>query len=169
LLTVQSVQLLTWQGRTLTWQGRTLMWQVLSWQTVGSCEVKSFLDTWHIFDKWDGATWPRHGLPHGTVFNLVWLLKLYGVHGDRTPDLPPWWSAFTRCGLPIAHALFLIIYMVLFIFKFELCYGLGAVRAGAKPQPPFICGSPYDHTACVSNGFKAPRLDTCRLPIRLGT
>jgi hypothetical protein len=82
---------------------------------------------------------------------LIWFgcLKLYGVCGDQTLDLPPWWSAFTRCGLPITHTLFLVMYTVLLIFKFELWYGLGAVRAGAKPQPPFICGSPYDHTACT--------------------
>jgi hypothetical protein len=43
----------------------------LSWQTVGSCEVESYLDTWHIFYQWEGATWPRHGLPRGTVFGLV--------------------------------------------------------------------------------------------------
>jgi hypothetical protein len=43
----------------------------LSWQIVGSWEVESFLDTWHVFGKWDGATWPRHGLPRDTVFGLV--------------------------------------------------------------------------------------------------
>jgi hypothetical protein len=140
---------------------------VLSWQTVGSCEVKSFLDTWHIFDKWDGATWPRHGLPRGTVFNF-WLFKIIWSPWGSNPDLPPWWSAFTRCGLPIAHALFLIIYMVSFIFKFELCYGLGAVRAGAKPQPPFTCGSPYDHMRVCFKWIQSPaHLDTCRLPISL--
>jgi hypothetical protein len=43
----------------------------LSWWTVGSWVVESFLDTWHVFGKWDGATWPRHGLPCRTVFGLV--------------------------------------------------------------------------------------------------
>jgi hypothetical protein len=81
LLTVQFVQLLTWQGRTLTWQ-------VLSWQTVGIYEVKLFLDTWHIFDKWDGATWPRHGLPRGTIFNLVWLFKIIWIPWGSNPGLP---------------------------------------------------------------------------------
>jgi hypothetical protein len=36
--------------------------------------VKSFLDMWHSFDKWDGAMWPRHGLPRGSIFH--WLFKI---------------------------------------------------------------------------------------------
>jgi hypothetical protein len=67
----------------------------LSWWTVGSWAVESFLDTWHVF-----ATWHHFLIGHS---------KLYGVHGDRTPDLPPCWSAFTQRGLPIAHALVLVI------------------------------------------------------------
>jgi hypothetical protein len=56
----------------------------LSWRTIGSWEVESFLDTWHVFDKLDGATWPRHGLadmegsyddvaePYADVAKLSW-------------------------------------------------------------------------------------------------
>jgi hypothetical protein len=74
LLTVQSVQLLTWQGLTYDDDdvaGPYTDMAGLSWQIVGSWVVESFLDTWHVFGKWDGATWPRHGLPRGTVFGLV--------------------------------------------------------------------------------------------------
>ena len=28
---------------------------------------ESLLDTWNIFVKWCGATWPRRGLPRGTL------------------------------------------------------------------------------------------------------
>jgi hypothetical protein len=28
---------------------------------------ESSLDTWHIFVKWCGATWPIRGLPHGIL------------------------------------------------------------------------------------------------------
>jgi hypothetical protein len=67
----------------------------LSWQIVGSWAVESFLDTWNVFGTWHHF--------------LIGRSKLYGVHGDRTPDLPPCWSAFTWCGLPISHTLVLVI------------------------------------------------------------
>jgi hypothetical protein len=120
---------------------------MLSWQTVGGCWSNHF--STHGIVSTSGMV-PR-GLDMGCHMApyFIGCLKLYGVQGDRTPDLPPWWSAFTRRGLPIAHALVLIIYMVLYIFKFELCCGLGMVWARAKPQPPIICGFPYDHTACA--------------------
>jgi hypothetical protein len=49
-----------------------MMWQVLiGYDDMVSFDLidvgESFADTWHIFGKLDGATWPRHGLPRGTM------------------------------------------------------------------------------------------------------
>jgi len=41
---------------------------VLSWQLEYVDE--SCFDMWILVSKWGGATWPRHGLPCGTV---IWL------------------------------------------------------------------------------------------------
>jgi hypothetical protein len=38
----------------------------LSWWTVGSWTVESFLDTWHIYGEWIGDMWPKQGLPRVT-------------------------------------------------------------------------------------------------------
>jgi hypothetical protein len=40
----------------------------------------STFDTCHVFDKWHGATWPRHGLPCGTHGLVCWLVKFVGVY-----------------------------------------------------------------------------------------
>jgi hypothetical protein len=39
--------------------------------------------TWHYHGKWFGATWPRHGLPRGTM-QLVWLFKSLWRQLDST-------------------------------------------------------------------------------------
>jgi hypothetical protein len=50
----------------------------MSWWTVGSWTVESFLDMFHICGEWIGDTWPKQGLPH-----VTWaLVKICVV--DRT-------------------------------------------------------------------------------------
>jgi hypothetical protein len=46
---IQSVRMLMWQGRTMMWQSHTADVAGLSWRTVGSWMVESFLDTWHLW------------------------------------------------------------------------------------------------------------------------
>jgi hypothetical protein len=52
----------------------------LSWWTVGSWTVESFLDTWHICGEWIGDTWPKQGLPR-----VTWALDKICVVGRTRP------------------------------------------------------------------------------------
>jgi hypothetical protein len=113
----------------------------LSWRTVGSWMIESFLDTWHLGGEWIGDTWPKQGLPR-----VTWALdKICVVDRTRPRDLRAgeelWEGPPNRACPPSV----LNYYMVANIFKLTLCYVLGAVRAGAKPRPPTTCGLPYNH------------------------
>jgi hypothetical protein len=68
VLTVQSVRMLTWQGRTT--HGRAVRhvagpydtWQVL----VGSRVDELAYDTWLVCGEWNGDTWPNQWPPRVT-------------------------------------------------------------------------------------------------------
>jgi hypothetical protein len=80
--------------------------------------------------------WTNHVSTRGIFWQMVWChvaqawaatwhhvlgVKIYGVHGDRTPDLPHMVeSALAKATQPMRHTLFLIIYMFLNIFKFVI-------------------------------------------------
>jgi hypothetical protein len=54
----------------------------------------STINTWHFVIGCCGATWPSHGLPHGTLWLVDGLCKiLYGFTGVEPATAPP------GCGL----------------------------------------------------------------------
>jgi hypothetical protein len=74
--------------------------------------------------KWYGATWPSHGLPHGTPLLAAGLMvyqfkNLWGPW-DLNPGPPPQCNGFEKSALPTRHHSSSYYIMVLNLFKFEL-------------------------------------------------
>jgi hypothetical protein len=53
-----------------------------------------------IDGKLGGSTWPRHGLPCGTMLKVV-CLKFCGVHGGRTLDLQAYGRVLAKAAQPV--------------------------------------------------------------------
>jgi hypothetical protein len=69
----------------MTWQVTRTSRQATTWHHLG----ESASDTCHASIGCEGDTWPNHGLPRGTpVFVNMAYVKIFGVAGDRTRDLP---------------------------------------------------------------------------------
>jgi hypothetical protein len=83
-----------------------------------------------ILVKWFGATWPRHGLPRGTLF-FGWLFKILWSPWGSNPGPPHNVKSFGKVRPTNAPHLCLVIYMILYIFKFEFIMVWARVRAGA--------------------------------------
>jgi hypothetical protein len=85
---------------------------------------------WHIFVKWYGATWPRHGLPRGTMF---WFMVCKSM--VESVGIEPWTSRmdeiFGKGRLPMHHTMVSYHITLRFIFKFTYGVSFGGVRAGA--------------------------------------
>jgi hypothetical protein len=72
---------------------------------------ESCFDTWHLMANGGGATWPRHGLPRGTMLK-VGLLKLFMESMGIEPQTSPHGGKRFGKGHPTnAPHLFLVIYM----------------------------------------------------------
>jgi hypothetical protein len=91
VLTVQSVQMLTWQR---PYDDVACLYVEVAVDDVAIVDWQMWTnpcDTWHHFGKWYGATWPRHGLPCGTLL-LVWVFGkiLWSLWGSNPGPPPPW-------------------------------------------------------------------------------
>jgi hypothetical protein len=85
---------------------------------------------------WSNGLVPRGPGMGCHVAPCYWLLfKIYGVHGDRTPDLPTMEKLWQSPPCQRATHMFLVIYMILYIFKFD-CFMVGRGSGlGLSPSP----------------------------------
>jgi hypothetical protein len=103
VLTVQSVQMLTWQR---LYDDMACLYAEVAVDDVAISYWQMWANHWWtrgiFLVKWFGATWPSHGLPRGTLL-LVWffqnIMESVGIEPQTSPTVAKSWQRLpNRCA-----------------------------------------------------------------------